>query len=167
MVNKLRFFRYMDTKDGKLAQLETIADLRIPLNVCIDNAGAFPNLKPGLCTVDVCGVSGDVRIFPSEEAYRAADLVFASRSLVPIGTFVPGAAETDSPQTPHILFSGQVRKAVRNPEDAPDEPNWELDIETLELDLTLYCRTEETVRPGDLVHATAWLFGDLWPEAES
>ena len=145
-----------------MARVETTDELGLPLNIFIDNAADFTAVPAGPCSIEVYGVGGeDVRLFPSEQAFRAAVTGMEPIAMIPIGTFPAEEGDDLFVQSPHILFAGLVRGVEWNPAAREDEPNCALLVETLELLFQLHLRYEGEVEPGYFVHGVAWLFGDL------
>ena len=84
-MSEFTFCYFTDHEDGKMARVET-AGSGIPVNIFIDNAADLSDLKKGPCSIDVRGVGNGVRVFASEEAYRAAGGGMATVSMIPMGT---------------------------------------------------------------------------------
>ena len=154
----------MDYEDEKIARVETTdhEGMEIPVNIFIDNPDDCENAKEGPCTIDICAVGSNIRIFSSEEDYDNDETnKMASVSMIPMGTFPANDDWEHFEQSPHILFSGKVLAVEWNPSAEPDEPNCDIVIETLGFTFNLYLRYEGKVAVGNIVHGVAWLFGDM------
>ncbi len=161
-MSEFTFCYFTDCEDGKMARVET-AGSGIPVNIFIDNAAERAGIKKGPCSIDVRGVGSGVRVFASEEAYRAAGCKTAPFSLIPAGTFSPRGGDDAFEESPRVLFSGRVVEVERDPEAGEDEPDCRLRVETLEFAFDLYLRYDGPVEAGNIVHGSAWLFGDMRP----
>ncbi len=160
-MSKFRFCEFMDYEDGKMAKMLTQGDMRIPVNIFIDNADKFTESPKGACFVDVCAVGPHIEIYSSEEEYEAAGSDMAIPSMIPIGTFSADPEDEDFMESPHILFTGKVADVAWNPDAKEGDANCCLLIETLELKIKLYLEYDAPVKKGYIVHGIAWLFGDL------
>jgi hypothetical protein len=158
------FFDYFsdyedNNEEGKMARFNTEKD-HIPVNIFIDNAFKFNDIKKCLCTVDICGVGRDIDVYESEEEYHSAKTNMAEISMIPMGTFSVND-DKDFKESPHIIFSGKVLDYEWNPEPEPDEPNICILIETLGLVFNLYASYDGKMDKGSIVHGVAWLYGDI------
>ena len=158
------FFDYFsdyedNNEEGKMTRFNTEKD-HIPVNIFIDNAYKFSDMKKCLCAVDICGVGCDIDVYESEEEYHSAKTNMAEISMIPMGTFSVND-DKDFKESPHIIFSGKVLDYEWNPEPKPDEPNICILIETLGLVFNLYASYDGKMDKGYIVHGVAWLYGDI------
>ncbi len=160
-MSKFNFQYFMDHEDGKIARVETTGYLQIPLNIFIDNAEDFSDAAEGPCSIDVCGVGRDVEVFASEEAYRGSGRKTDVISLIPSGTFPLDPNDADFQQDAWIVFSGRALDVEFDPEAGSDDPNYLVHVETLEMTLRLFLRSETPIEKGNVLHGGAWLYGDL------
>ena len=162
-MSKMTFKYFMEYEDGQMARMETTGNLRIPVNIFIDNAAALDNLAEGLCTIDICGVgsTSNIDIYPSEEAYRATSPKMDTISMILMGTFSIHQDDENFQQSPHIIFSGRVLAVEWDPTAAQNKPNCCILIETLEMVINLYVRYDSVIEAGYIVHGVAWLFGEI------
>ncbi|MBR4206706.1 MAG: hypothetical protein IKQ92_14630 [Clostridia bacterium] len=159
-MSKFNFEGFIDYEDGQMAHVYTVGD-RIPLNIHIDNADLFCGLKEGPCEIEVCGVTEEIKVFPSEEAYYESGTHFAMPSLIPIGTFPMTVYEDMFEPSADILFTGKILGVRRDLCGEKDEPNCCLRIETLGFEFSLWLRYEDEANEGDIVSGMAWLYGEL------
>ena len=79
-----------------------------------------------------------------------------ARGLIPIGTFPdPDTGE----ETPDILFTGVVTHLETDPDAPEDEPDCSAEVETADFTFRLLFRTEDEIKPGNVLYGFAWLFG--------
>ena len=166
-MTKFRFCGFNDYEDGKMAHVETIGEYEIPVNIFIDNANELGDLEECLCSIDVCAVGQNFRIFASEEEFNAADSKMAVISMIPIGVFSPNPDYSDFQPSPHIYYTGKVLNVAWDPNAAEDMPNCCLTIEMLSMTLKHYVRRDTPVEVGSIAQGVAWLYGDLVPHEES
>lgn len=160
----LIFQHFMDYENGKMARLEVIAGYGLPLNLYVDNASEL-EINPGdRCFCAICGIGSGIKIFSSENEFKKTDHAMAPISMIPIGTFSANSEDKDFVQSPHILFTGRVLNAEFNPCAGPDEPNYCVTIETLDMNFTLYYRYDGTISADNIIHGVVWLFGKLEKE---
>lgn len=158
---KVIFDYFMDYEDGKIARLKTTEEYNIPFNLFVDNADTIKIKTGECCFVDICGVGNDIEVFNSEDEYKKSDHTMASISMIPMGTFPAGSDHKNFVQSPHILFSGKVLNAEFNPCAKMDQPNYCITIETLGMNVKLYCRYEGTISTNNIIQGVEWLFGNL------
>ena len=159
-MSKFRFEGFVDNEDGQMAHVCTLGE-EIPLNILIDNADLFDDLKDGHCDIEVYGVTETLNVFSSEEAYYGSGTHLAEPSLIPIGTFPLNGNEDTFEPSADIIFSGKVLGVKLYPCSEEDAPNCCLRIETIGFEFCLYLRYEGEVHEGDLVWGRAWLYGEL------
>ncbi len=163
------FENYIDYEDGKMAHVYTNDIDEIPLNIHIDNADQFPDLKLCECEIDVAGVTGNLDVYQSAEAYNEAGTGFAEKSLIPMGTFsIPTNEDTFRPSA-DVIFTGQVLDVQWNPDSEPGKPNCCILVETLGFTFSLFLEYAGKIEKGYIVSGSAWLFGkieSIYPEGE-
>ena len=50
--------------------------------------------------------------------------------------------------------------------NSPDEPNYCVTVETLEMNITVFFISNENISVGGIIHGVAWLYGDILRKAE-
>ena len=85
--------------------------------------------------------------------------------MIPIGTF-PLDEERDFIESPPIIFTGKIIDVDRNPVASPDEPNYCVTVETLEMNITVFFISNENISVGGILHGVAWLYGDILRNVE-
>ncbi len=160
-MTKLTFHYFMNHDEGKMARMTTSEGMEIPVNIFIDNAADVEDFPEGPCCVDICGVSGDLKIYASEEEFRAVEPRRDVTSMIPIGTFPADGDDKSFKQSPDVLLSGKVLDVGWDPDAGPDEPNCCLVIRTLEMEVNIYLRNNKPVEEGYIVCGSAWMFGGL------
>ena len=85
--------------------------------------------------------------------------------MIPIGTF-PLDEERDFKESPHIIFTGKIIDVDRNSVASPDELNYCVTVETLEMNITVFFISNENISVGGILHGVAWLYGDILRNAE-
>ncbi len=162
MLTKFRFRCFIDCEEGKIAQVETTGDMEVPMNILCDENTDFSLAGGDLCEIDVCGVANGVELFKNEDEYYATGSMFAVPSIIPSGSFPSdGNAESGPGQVPVIMFTGTIRAVEKNPEPKPDEPGYRLEVETLEMSMSLYLNYDGELKEGSVISGEAWLFGDV------
>ena len=153
-MSKLTFHYFMNYDDCMLGRFTT-GEHEIPVNIEIENEDV-PFFKAGRdMSIEVGAVSGHFRVFADEEEYKKSGHNLDICSIIPVGTF------TESEQDSTVLFVGRVNDVEFDAEADDDEPNYTLEIETLDLTVYLSVRYEGEIRAGDIIHASAWLYGVL------
>jgi hypothetical protein len=160
-MSEFRFLYFQKDAQGRMARVETLGEKPLPLNVHIDNARELGDPPEGPCRIDVSGIGMEMRVYPSEEAYRAAGLKLAPRTLIPMGAVPPKKDYPDFVESAHVLFAGKVLEAEAYPDTGPECPNCGVLLETEALRFRLYFRTEEHVEAGCVASGVAWLYGDM------
>ncbi len=160
-MSKFYFYDYIDYEDGKMAHVCTTDINEIPLNIHIDNDDEYPNPKYCECEIDVAGVTGEINVYKSSEAYYDAGTGFADMSLIPAGTFSVSENADKFRPSADIIFSGQVLDVQWNPSSGPDEPNCCIRVATLGFEFSLYLEYHGEIKKGYIVSGTAWLFGEI------
>ena len=103
-------------------------------------------------------------VYESEEEYDKAGLEWDSTSLEPYGALLMFAKDEEGnpvPQEAGVLFSGMVRGVKKFDAAGEDEPNYELTIETLEMNVHLQVRYEGIIKEGYIFHADADLHATI------
>lgn len=85
--------------------------------------------------------------------------------MIPIGTF-PLDEEENFRESPHIIFTGKILDVDRNPTAPPDEPNYCVTVETLEMTITVFFISAENISVGGILHGVARLYGNILRKAE-
>ena len=163
-MSRFYFCNYIDYEDGKMAHVSTVEENEldeIPLNIHIDNADQITDMKHCQCDIDVSGVTYDLEVYPSSEAYAEAGTGYAEKCLIPIGTFSVSEDKGSFTPTAHIFFSGRVLEVRWNPDCGPDEPNCCIRVATLGFEFSLYLEYHGEIGEGYIVSGTAWLFGKI------
>ena len=159
-MTKMTFWSYADYEDGKMAACETTGRDEIPVYIFIDNAGDFPDMRPGPFMMDIFAVGNKIQVFENEAACMASGSKMAPVSMIPMGTFSP-TNDPDFEPSPHILYSGRVLDVERQEYVGPDEINYRVLIETLGLTFLLCLSYDGAIEVGNIVKGVAWLFGNI------
>ena len=154
------FLPYEDPSEGEMGRFE-LAEEGVPLNIYIDNAGDYPDLKECDGEVQIYGVAQGLKHFKTEAEYAASGSHMAVQSMIPSGTFATPSHAENFEQSPTIIYSGIVKSVDTNPGASENEPNYFLEIETYGMTFYLYAHTEEEISVGDIVSGGAWIYGDL------
>ena len=129
----------------------------VPLNFSLDSESDM-DLEPyQLCTASFWSDDYEVTVYKSEEEFNEAQPNFASKSMIPMGTFASG----DEGQNAFIMFSGTVTEVLKNTEWTEGRPRMLLHIETYAMEFDLIYYEDDDIRPGCLLHGRAWLYGRL------
>ncbi len=160
-MTKLRYLWQKEYEDSRLFRMETCGS-DIPVNIYAE-PGSDPDLKEGdICTADICGVCYDLEIYPDEDAYYASKTPFAAISMVPVGVFSSeGNADKESA---HIIFSGKVFEAEKDPKAGEGEINYCLRTESLEMEINVFTCFDGEIKTGSIIHGTAWIFAEIHKE---
>lgn len=159
-MTKLYFRHFADDEDGKMGCFES-EEMEIPLNIHIDNYEECSEMPEGPCQVEIYGIGSQIEVYETEEAFRASGSPMAEVSLIPIGTFPADPADDSVQPSPHILFAGKVLYVEKNSSAEPDDPNYFLFIQTLEIKVNLYLQYEGEIKEGNTVYGVAWLYGNI------
>ena len=155
------FNSFFDYEDGKGARLQTRESL-IPVNVYADDETDLDLQEGDLCSAEIYAIGAqDTRIFATEEDFHQAESRLGVPCMIPMGTFSLEEDDEEFEESSHILFVGIVNDVAVDPEAGPEEPNMLLLVETVEMELNLYIRTDRPVEKGNIVYGIAWLFGDI------
>jgi len=131
----------------------------IPVNIYAEPGSDFDMDEGDICTVDICGVCYDLEVFQDEDAYYATGTQFAAVSMIPLGVFSSeGNADEESA---HIMFSGKVIETEKDPKAGPEEINYCLKAESLEMEINLFTCFDGEIKAGNVIHGTAWIFGEI------
>ena len=161
-MNALRFCYYMDYDNGKMARMQTTVDLEIPVNIFADDGSDFALAEGTICNIEVWGYGIDIEVFKTEEEFISSGNFMASISMIPTGTFSPKEeGNSDFQENPQIMFVGNVTDVEINPQAKPDENNYCLTINTLEMTINVFMRYDGIVEIGNVVYGTAWLYADI------
>ncbi len=161
MKTSFRFKAFLDYEDGRLARVETTGDFEVPMNISCEENTDLSLAEGDLCEAEVMGAGSNIVLYRDEEAFEKANPLFAMPSVIPAGVFPPDNNTDSFQQEPVILFSGTVRNVIKNPDPQPDEPNYFLEVETLEMDLSLYILYDGDIEKGSIISGEAWIFGDI------
>ena len=137
----------------------------IPVNIYAEPDSDFDLQENEICCVNIFGVGSEIKYYADEESFAKADTKFEPISMIPIGTF-PLYEERDFKESPHTIFTGKIIDVDRNSVASPDEPNYCVTVETLEMDITVFFISNENISVGGILHGVAWLYGDILRNAE-
>ncbi len=158
-MTKLKFCRFMDYEDGKIARMET--ESGIPVNIFADDGSDFGISEGTACSLKVWGMCSDMEIYKSEDEFYDSVDTFAAEALIPCGTFSIDPDDKDFRQSPDVIVTGKVLEIEENKEALPDEPNWFFKVETIDMILNLFSVYEGTIEVGNTICGTAWLYADI------
>ncbi len=161
MESRFTFRAFIAHEEGRLARLETAGDLQVPMNVLCDAETDLSLMDGDACLAEVFGAGSGIRLFQDEADYDASGTQFAMPSVIPAGVFPPDNNTDAFQQEPIILLVGSVENVVKNPAPAPDDPNYFLEVETLEMRLNLFVRYDGEIRKGNVISCEAWIFGNV------
>ena len=156
----LRLFKFVPYEDGYMAHMETMGDINIPVNVFADPGTDFC-LHAGLaCSFPLYGVANrrTVEVYPDAERYYLSGNRLLIPGMIPIGTFSPEDDENFE-QSPHILLTGTVTGVEKRNNESGSGPDYCVEVETLDMTVYVLLDFEGEIRPGDILHCVAWLFG--------
>jgi hypothetical protein len=161
MKTEFIFNTFLEYEEGTIAQVGTTGDFEVPMNIFCE-AGTDFDLKEGeRCEAEVMGAGSGIEIFEDAEAYEKTGTMFGLPSLIPSGTFPAEGGAESFQQSPTIIFTGTVLDVVKNPDPGEDDPNYCLEVETLEMTMSLYVRYDGEIKKGNVVNGEAWIFGDI------
>ena len=161
-MTRLKFNKFVNYDDGKMACTETTGPFHIPLNIFIDNSEDYPSdYKQRHCFVDISGIGINIEIFENENDYLSANKIMDIISLIPTGTMPELCDDEDSEESPHILFSGKVIDIIWRKSSKESEANLCILVETLEILFKLYLHWNGKIEKGYIVQGYAWLFGNI------
>ena len=150
--------------EGTIARLMVDDGIRLPLVVFIDNWENVQVRHGQHCCIAVKGVGSNVKIFADENEYLATTPKTDVVSLIPTGEFMwHNNAETAEP---YISFTGYVTEVDSDPDAGEDAPNYLLAVETLDMTFDVYLHYDGEISKGNVIHADAWIYGDLEPVGE-
>lgn len=155
-----RFCGFSDYKDGKMAHLETM-EYEIPVNIYAEADSDFSLEEGDICSVYIYGSGRNIRFFADENALEASGSQMAPVSMIPMGTFPADPEDKGFQGSPHIMFSGKVTGGETNPDAGPDEPNFCLTVDTLEMTVHVFVRYEGDITIGGILSGVALLYGDI------
>ena len=161
-MSKLIFKYFMDSEEGKMGRFESESACDMPVNIVIDNADEVTVEPDTEVDVEIFGISSKVSIYENEDEYNPPNTSMAPVSLIPMGTFDPVEDDWDSfEQSADILFSGIVTAVDTDDEAEEDNPNYCVTIESFGIDFNLYLRYDGEIKVGNVIHGTAWLWGEI------
>ncbi len=141
----------------------------------VDFAARSGETWPAIARVKLSGFARELRVFPDEAAYRAAETgsgapQLATQAFIPIGLFA--AAEADAagagagsvPAAPSsaALLTGRIVEASRMTNEATGKDFHWLLVESLDATFDVVADTEIVageLSAGAIVETTVWLFG--------
>ena len=155
------FQRFFECEDGQAARLKT-AEMGIPVNVFAEEDTDFDLREGEGCKVELFGMgSQDTEVYPNEAAFRKNGSSMGVPSMIPAGTFPVKDGAEDFEESPWIIYVGMVKEVDTDPEAGPDQPNYCLTVETLEMTLQVYLHYDGPIEPGYILHGSAWLFASI------
>ena len=155
------FHSFFECEDGRAARLET-AKMGIPVNVFAEEDTDFDLRDGEACKAELFSVgSQDTGVYPDEAAFEKSGSNMAVLSMIPAGTFPAMDGAEGFEESPWIIYVGTVKEVDTDPEAGPDQPNYCLTVETLEMTVTVYLHYDGPIEPGYILHGTAWLFADV------
>ena len=154
------FIQYDDRNDhGFLAELETGDG--VPVNVFAEPDSCFDLKEGDPCEVLVYGVCNNVSVFATEEEYGTSDIQMDVIAMIPAGTFPLDPDDEDFKPSPWIIYSGRVIQVEKLEAKKENRPNYFIVVETLGMITGLYTHFDGEIKPGNIVHGTAWLYGNI------
>ena len=155
-ITELTFRFYEDSKEDEVIGRFNTKGYDIPVNISIDNAEKHRLICGDTYRLYLNGWGRNTDIYEDESAFAEQYGHMAVPSLIPIGTF-PNDSKDGG--TPRILFVGTVNQVDRLDDSDDDGPNYCLEIETLDMTFHLFLLHEGEIKPGNVIHGEAWLYG--------
>ena len=154
----MKFCKYLDHEEGKLAAMETQgeSELEIPVNIFAEDGSDYSLEEGTICALDIEGEGYDIDVYTTKDE-MSKNTRMAEFSMIPMGTFPLEPDDPDFTPQPTIIFCGKVLDASKNPEPTPDTYNYRVEVKTLDLFLTLYLDSDEDIPVGAYIHGVAWL----------
>jgi hypothetical protein len=159
-MTKVHFYRYIPYETGFMGNFD-LSEYEIPINIFVDNAEDFPDLKECDAEMDIFGISQSFKLFKSEAEYEAAGTNMAVQSMIPSGTFSVLSEDKKFAPSPEIIYNGIVKSLEKDDDAQENQPNYCLEIETYGMTFHLFVHIQEEVCVGDIVSGGAWLYGDI------
>lgn len=160
------FYAWINPDDGDSGTYPLVFD-------AVDFAARSGETWPTVMRVKLSGFARELRIFPTEDAYRATDTgsgapQLATQAFIPIGLFAAAeadaAASGSAPTAPSsaALLTGRIIDANRMTNEATGKDFYWMLVESLDATFDIVADPEivsGTVSAGSIVEATVWLFG--------
>ena len=163
VTSSLRFYGFVPCEDGYEARMATTGETEVPLNVFAEKGTDFFLRWGSLCEFPVMGTASSrhIQVFSREEDYLRSDIRIACPGISPLGLAYPdGERREPAEEVPVVEFSGVV-KHVEVLDPTSHSYPFLAEIETLGMTVNLFFDSDRVVRPGDLLHCGAWLYGDI------
>ena len=109
-MTKVHFYRYIPYETGFMGNFD-LSEYEIPINIFVDNAEDFPDLKECDAEMDIYGIAQGFKLFKSEAEYEAAGTNMAVQSMIPSGTFSVLSEDKKFAPSPEIVYNGIVKCA--------------------------------------------------------
>ena len=160
-MTELKLNYYHKHHSGRMmARVCTTGFYGITFNLFVDDDSDLNLPEGSTVRTQIHGDALHFEVYESEAEYEKACLEWDSISLEPYGALLMFAKDEDGnpvPQEAGVLFSGMVREVKKYGVAGNDEPNYELTVETLDIDIRLQISYEGIIEEGYIFHADAKL----------